>query len=151
MTRCLSDPKFLPEINKTSNPGISWHHLAWQILWDINLQVSRCFRDTLICRPQMSVSVKWLAYLKCKLNESGSIWFVLMPSSGSEMSSVWESRSRAHPRGIQDSHQLRGDQFGPLRGKVAQTQNFKHFFLGRLASSKHFFSEVLRPQWTVSF
>lgn len=86
VTLHLSVPKTLLKINlKNSNPSISWHHLAWQIMKGGGYQFTSqqmCQRYTYLS-PQMRVSVKWLAYLKCKWFER-SIWFVLMPSQGAK-------------------------------------------------------------------
>lgn len=118
MIHRLSGPNSSWKINKYTNPTISCHHLAWQTLQGGGYQIpsQQMFQRYSYLSPQMRVSVKWLASLKCKL-----LNYLICFHSVSErkLSSVRESRSCAHPCGLQDSNQLWRHKSGTLPGKLA--------------------------------
>lgn len=118
MIHRLSGPNSSWKINKYTNPTISCHHLAWQTLQGGGYQIpsQQMFQRYGYLSPQMRVSIKWLACLKCKL-----LNYLICFHSVSErkLSSVRESRSCAHPCGLQDSNQLWRHKSETLPGKLA--------------------------------
>lgn len=106
--------RFPPEINKNFNPGISWHHLARRISLHKSADVSEISASV----HEEGFSLISLACSRCKWSSVGDP-ICLDAFAGIKVSKVWEPGSCAHPRGLQDSHQLRRDEFGALPGRVA--------------------------------